>query len=96
MVTHHFLQEKSAQTSLTLGVGKFDGVHLGHQKIIQVIRERASLTGSQPGVFTFRHFPVSFLLSSWNEKQSLLKKFGIKWCLWSDFEELSHWEPERF
>lgn len=46
-------------TVLTLGV--FDGLHLGHQRIMQTVVERAAATASVPTVITFDPHPRAVL-----------------------------------
>ena len=46
-------------TVLTLGV--FDGLHLGHQRIMQTVVERAKATDSVPTVITFDPHPRAVL-----------------------------------
>jgi riboflavin kinase/FMN adenylyltransferase len=46
-------------TVLTLGV--FDGLHLGHQKIMETVVERAKATGSHPTAITFDPHPRAVL-----------------------------------
>jgi riboflavin kinase/FMN adenylyltransferase len=42
-------------------VGNFDGLHLGHQKILQSVRERARATGQRGAVITFDPHPMRVL-----------------------------------
>ncbi|MHB8486887.1 MAG: bifunctional riboflavin kinase/FAD synthetase [Candidatus Acidiferrales bacterium] len=44
-----------------LSIGNFDGVHLGHQKILRAVVERARRTGTLAAVITFSPHPVSVL-----------------------------------
>ena len=46
-------------TVLTLGV--FDGLHLGHQRIMQTVVDRAKLTGTVPTAITFDPHPRAVL-----------------------------------
>src|SRR3954447_11002743 len=46
-------------TVLTLGV--FDGLHLGHQRIMQTVVERARAVGAVPTVITFDPHPRAVL-----------------------------------
>jgi riboflavin kinase/FMN adenylyltransferase len=46
-------------TVLTLGV--FDGLHLGHQRIMQTVVDRAKLTGAVPTAITFDPHPRAVL-----------------------------------
>jgi riboflavin kinase/FMN adenylyltransferase len=42
---------------VTLALGMFDGVHLGHQAVLARTKEEAALSGSQAGVLTFDPHP---------------------------------------
>src|ERR1700681_4156053 len=42
-------------------VGNFDGLHLGHQKILHSVRERARATGQRATVITFDPHPMRLL-----------------------------------
>src|SRR5579871_3006002 len=44
-----------------LTVGTFDGLHLGHQKILQMVRERVRATGDRAAVITFDPHPMRVL-----------------------------------
>lgn len=66
--------------------GTFDGVHLGHQKILQRIREIAKSIDGETVLITFWPHPrlVLFpeehklrLLSTFEEKAKLLRQFGV-------------------
>ena len=92
----HLFDNKKFPEQLTLGIGKFDGVHLGHRKIIKLIVENAKSCGTVPSVFTFRHFPAEFYICSWQEKLSIFKECGVQLCIWADFEDISFWQPEKF
>ncbi len=68
-------------------IGTFDGVHLGHQKIIQQLKEAAASIKGESVIFTFYPHPrmVLFpdddslkLLSTEEEKRELLEKFGVE------------------
>ncbi len=45
----------------TVTVGNFDGLHLGHQKILQSVRERARANGQRAAVITFDPHPMRVL-----------------------------------
>ena len=81
---------------LTLGIGKFDGFHLGHQEIVRRILQSSASSGTFPAVFTFRNFPAPFHLYPWKERTAALARSGIRLCIWSDFSGISSWTPERF
>ena len=50
-----------AASRTALSVGNFDGLHLGHQKILQSVRERARANSQQAAVVTFDPHPLRLL-----------------------------------
>ncbi|WP_289043426.1 bifunctional riboflavin kinase/FAD synthetase [uncultured Olleya sp.] len=68
-----------------LTIGTFDGVHIGHQKIIKRLVEVANVKGLQPSLLTFFPHPRMVLqkdaniklINTISEKKQLLKRFGI-------------------
>jgi riboflavin kinase / FMN adenylyltransferase len=50
-----------AQGRSVLSVGNFDGLHLGHQKILQLLLERARATARRSAVITFDPHPLRLL-----------------------------------
>ncbi len=84
-----------------LTVGTFDGVHLGHKKLISVLLEESAKIGGEPVLLTLDPHPqrVLFpfadlsLINTLEEKAELLQKAGIKHLIvypfTSDFAQLS-------
>jgi riboflavin kinase/FMN adenylyltransferase len=68
-----------------LTIGKFDGLHVGHQALLATIRERAHAKGVLSGVVTFDPHPATvlhptgapLLLTNNEEKARLLEVWGI-------------------
>jgi len=81
---------------LILGIGKFDGVHLGHKKLIEKIVSISKKERKIASVFTFRDFPVEFYITPWEEKISILEKYGIEVCIWSDFSDIKNLKADNF
>lgn len=86
-------------------VGSFDGVHRGHQHLLDIMRERASLSGGETIVVTFAEHPRNVLkseddlrlLTSLNEKAFLLEKGRIDNLVVMPFDtEVSRLSPEDF
>ncbi len=80
--TEHFRIESPSIAT----IGTFDGVHLGHQKILSRLRQLKEETGLQTVVLTFEPHPrkVLFpeqkdlkLLTLVEEKLALLEKYGV-------------------
>jgi riboflavin kinase / FMN adenylyltransferase len=86
--------------------GTFDGVHLGHQKILNRLNEVASETNGQSVVITFYPHPRSVispdnqgikLLSTLDEKIELLEKSGVNHLIIIPFtREFSELSSEEF
>ena len=70
----------------TLTIGTFDGVHVGHQKILERVKTIAKKENLIPSVLTFfphprmvlNHDEKIKLLTTIRERKFLLEKFGIK------------------
>jgi len=85
----------SEVTNIALSLGMFDGVHRGHQSIIQEIVEISKKKNLQPAVLTFWPHPrLVFnpnddlkLLNTIEEKSELLQKFGIQNLFLQTFDE---------
>ena len=84
-IFHHISEITSINNSI-ITIGTFDGVHLGHQKIIKRLVELKEKQGGETLLFTFAPHPrkVLFpeqkdlkLITTTEEKCELLKQFGI-------------------
>lgn len=72
-----------------MAIGNFDGVHLGHRRIVERLLQRAREVDGPAVVFTFDPHPVRLLRPSespppltWTErKASLLKELGVDWIV---------------
>ena len=86
MHIYHHISELSNLTNTIVTIGTFDGVHLGHQKIIKRLVELKTKQGGEIVLFTFDPHPrkVLFpeqtdlkLITTTKEKCELLKQFGV-------------------
>ena len=76
-----------------LTIGNFDGVHLGHQRIFQRVKEKAKEIGGQSIVYTFDPHPVELLaperkpllITSFREKLRLIEEQGIDVVISANF-----------
>ena len=97
--------ESRMKRKLALGIGVFDGVHLGHRRIIDAVRELARKTGAVPAAMTFDPHPRAvlrpdeppMLLVSLKERVRLLREAGAElvWVL-PFTPEFANLEPEQF
>lgn len=85
-----------------VALGYFDGVHLGHQK---VLRSAVEMVNSHlvPVVFSFSSNPKCFLknknekcIVSVNKKIEIFEKIGIKVAFFIEFETIYKLSPQEF
>ncbi|MCK8816479.1 bifunctional riboflavin kinase/FAD synthetase [Natroniella sulfidigena] len=80
------IYNKAHNRPVVMTLGTFDGVHLGHQKIINLTIERAKELGYDSGLFTFHPHPLHTLapakapkrLTSWLQKRKIIESLDIK------------------
>jgi riboflavin kinase/FMN adenylyltransferase len=88
-----------------LALGNFDGLHRGHMKIIDRVRQRAGERGGTPAAMTFDPHPPRVLrpdkapplLMTKEQKIEALARSGMQGVALVTFtRELSLWDPEMF
>jgi len=86
-------------------VGSFDGVHLGHQAVLEEIRARADATDARAVLLTFEPHPLRVLrphlapgiLSTPREKTEILAQCGLDFVVFLRFSRaLAEYSPRRF
>jgi riboflavin kinase/FMN adenylyltransferase len=81
------LPDELAHRESVLTIGAFDGIHLGHQALIQRLVDRAKRQDQSSGLITFYPHPATILapqhptlyLTTPGEKMVLLEPFGLDW-----------------
>lgn len=88
-----------------VAIGSFDGVHLGHRRIIERAVEESRATGGESLVLTFDPHPLTVLaprdkpalLTTAGEKARLLEELGVELLLVLPFDNrLARMSPEDF
>ncbi len=88
-----------------LALGNFDGLHRGHMKIIDRVRQRAGERAGTPAAMTFEPHPprvlrpdkAPALLMTKEQKIEALSRSGMQGVALVRFtRELSLWDPEMF
>lgn len=91
--------------STVLALGNFDGLHRGHMKIIDRVRQRAGERGGTPAAMTFDPHPprvlrpdkAPALLMTPEQKVEAMRRSGMQGLAIVRFtRELSLWDPETF
>jgi riboflavin kinase/FMN adenylyltransferase len=89
------------QGPVTLAIGVFDGVHLGHQAVLNRARDDAAKMGGTPVAITFDPHPAKFLrperaprlLTSTPHKLRLFEKLGYQNALVIPFDAVTATTP---
>jgi riboflavin kinase/FMN adenylyltransferase len=90
---------------VAVALGVFDGVHRGHQALLQEVIKAAELSGAVPAVLTFDPHPtVAFapsrvppMLGTLKERVSLLKQSGAEIVVVAHFDQaLASQTPDEF
>ncbi|MBY6036047.1 bifunctional riboflavin kinase/FAD synthetase [Fictibacillus nanhaiensis] len=87
VINHPHQFKRDSLPPLILALGYFDGIHIGHQRVISTAVELAETTGSIPAVMSFHPHPSVVLgkadetwtyLTPLEEKKKILKSMGVK------------------
>ena len=88
-----------------IAIGNFDGLHLGHQKVITEAKRKAKKNKIPLGVMTFEPVPVMFFnkkiknhrINSFQQKKQQLKKFKLDFLIIIKFnKKFSSQSAEKF
>jgi riboflavin kinase/FMN adenylyltransferase len=99
------LEDADVSHPSVVSIGNFDGVHLGHRKILKTVVEKSRQLGVQAVAMTFSPHPVQFLapdraprrISTPEQKIQLVSSTGIDLLFIARFDhEFSRMSPEHF
>ncbi|HEX9305326.1 MAG TPA: bifunctional riboflavin kinase/FAD synthetase [Thermoanaerobaculia bacterium] len=109
MTALHVVRDPLRETDLPRGgiatIGNFDGVHLGHRRILEAVVARARETGRPSIAITFEPHPLSVLrpdraprrLQTLHQKEEAIEALGVANLLVIPFtRDFSLIEPEEF
>lgn len=96
--TEFYINEKTA-----VAIGKFDGFHRGHQKLLRMLREQRE-KGLKSVVFTFVPSPAAFFskgevqeLSTVAEKRRIFENAGVDYLVeYPFYQEIADMKPQVF
>ena len=96
MTVHYDIQHLPVFKNAVVTIGTFDGVHTGHQQILELMQTEAHKIDGETVIITFDPHPRQviaarqtelFLLNSLQEKIHLFAKYGIKHLVITPFTE---------
>src|SRR6201746_406839 len=106
MKIYHHIDEFEPVKNAVVTIGTFDGVHLGHRKIISRLKELADASGGETVILTFFPHPRMILhpedeniklITTINEKAGLLQQLGVDHLIITPFSrDFSNQSPEDY
>ena len=105
MKTYNNLNLDSKHRRGVIVIGNFDGIHLGHQKVINDAKKKAKKNRLPFGLMTFEPVPVMFFnkniknhrINSLEQKKDQLKKLKLNFLIVIKFnKKFSSLSPEEF
>ena len=87
---------KKIHNNSVIAIGNFDGLHLGHQKVLKQAKQKAKKNNSKFGLVTFEPIPTMFFkeniknhrINSLNQKINYLKKLKLDFLIIINFNKL--------
>lgn len=104
-VIYNSCDAESFNEASGVGLGNFDGVHIGHMALINTLIGESRLNGLKSIVYTFTKHPENILrkklltplITTVNKKVSLLKETPLDYLYFDEFDErYSRMDPEAF
>lgn len=106
MKIYNHINEFNRLDNAAVTIGTFDGVHIGHQKIISKLKEEAKEINGETVVLTFFPHPRMILhpedqnlklITTMSEKAELLESLGIDHLIITPFSrDFSNLNPEEY
>jgi riboflavin kinase / FMN adenylyltransferase len=105
IVLHDALRESDLPKGAVVTIGNFDGMHVGHQRIISGVVERARELGTTSAVITFQPHPLTVVapdrapqqIMTLAQKEELVGRLGADALLVIAFTpDFSCWSAGRF
>jgi len=105
MIIYRNLNIKKTHKNSVVAIGNFDGLHIGHQKVLKEAKQKAKKKKLKFGLITFEPVPTMFFnkniknhrVSSLNQKIFLLKKIKLDFLIIINFNKaFSNMSAEDF
>ena len=95
MIVYKNLNIKKIHRNSVLAIGNFDGLHIGHQKVLKEARQKAKKKKLKFGLITFEPVPTMFFnkhiknhrINSLNQKNYFLKKNKLDFLIIINFNK---------
>ena len=96
MIIYKNLNIKKKHKNSVIAIGNFDGLHLGHQKVLKDAKQKATTKKLKFGLVTFEPVPTMFFnrnienhrINSFNQKIYFLKKIKLDFLIIINFNKI--------
>ncbi|HHT50426.1 MAG TPA: bifunctional riboflavin kinase/FAD synthetase [Eubacteriaceae bacterium] len=104
-IIEKYIDNHKETDQMVIALGYFDGIHLGHQKLIKRAKKIAETKNLKSAVFTFKSHPLSILapervprlIYSNSKKIKIIQSLGIDYLIFPEFSnELMLTKAEDF
>ena len=96
-------QELNKNKHIAIALGYFDGMHLGHKKVIQTLVSKARSLDIESAVVTFEENPKNYFndnkilnLQSYKDKESQFEALGVDSVYELTFEDFKDYSAEEY
>lgn len=87
-----------------IALGSFDGVHVGHQKLVEILKRKAALLDCESMIYTFGVHPRKvlkpdkplYMITSSNQRADIMTELGVDILYLEDFEKIMNLSAEQF
>ncbi|MDF2891435.1 MAG: riboflavin biosynthesis protein RibF [Clostridia bacterium] len=97
-------EQAGVHKSYCIALGSFDGVHAGHQKLIEMLEVNAEKLGCASMVYTFGIHPRKilrpgksiYMITSNAQRAEIMDKLGVDVLFLEDFQKIMNLSAEQF
>lgn len=87
-----------------IALGSFDGVHIGHQKLVEILKYNASLFDCASMIYTFGVHPRKilkpdkslYMITNSSQRSDLMAEMGVDILFLENFEKIMNLSAEQF
>jgi len=91
-------------TPWCIALGSFDGVHLGHRRLIELLKEESKLFGTESMVYTFHKHPRKilmpdkhiYIITDNKKRAEIMENMGVDILYLEDFNKVKDMDAETF
>ncbi len=87
-----------------IALGSFDGIHIGHQKLIEILKYNANLFDCKSMIYTFEVHPrkilkpdkLLYMITNNSQKSDIMAEMGVDIVFLENFKKIMNLSAEQF